>query len=236
MTVTPFDLETLALWREPLEAASEAFPVPELSGWSLSGFDPAALVLATEGVQLAPAVKLITYVLRTGGGGVGVTWGLPAAAPVPPAEDCPIGAPPPWSWPSVDRVPRPPSLLAHPHEVVHLTAHTPENAVRASLLVRAWGELGAYRHGRAWSDHAILAALPTDDDSPAPEAWRWATQPPAELHPHVEATPDGALHVRFYSVSGYGGWQIYEHHDHWHPHYTRIGIGRVAQAPGGWNG
>lgn len=40
MTIVTFDLDTLSTWRDPLEAACEGFPEPELSGWSLSGFDP----------------------------------------------------------------------------------------------------------------------------------------------------------------------------------------------------
>lgn len=235
MSSTIFDAETVSNWRNALELAWDDLPEPELDeGWSLSAFDPAVLLTAAENVALRAGFKLAVYVYRQGRDGNGVTWAFPAAAPIPPVEDCPHTAPPSSAFTAARMadftVPHPPAAIGDLSSVLDIAPTDAAAYLRASLLLREWGELGAAKHGQWWSDQAIIDALPDD-----PAEWSWKGQPIHDLRPQVVQSADG-WQVTFYSISPYGGWKMYAHQDSWHSGGAHTAIRLVATATGGRQG
>jgi hypothetical protein len=230
-----FDADTVSGWRMALESAWDDLPTPEVEdGWSLSSFDPAALLTAVDGVHLQEGFKLALYVYRWGRDGNGITWALPTAAPVPPAADCPLTAPPANAWTTARMadltVPHPPSAVGDLSSVVEVAPGDASAHLRASLLLREWGELGAANHGQWWSDQAIIDTQSAAPDAPA--EWEWKVQPVEDLRPQVAQTENG-WQIVFYSVTAYGGWKMYAHEDMWHSGKALAKIRLVATAAGG---
>ena len=235
MTTRYFDAETVHAWRAALESAWDDLPEPELTeGWSLSGFDPAVLLAAAEGISLKPGYKLALYLYRWGRDGNGITWALPAHAPIPAAADCPLIEPPPTAW-TVARmadfdVPHPPLAIGDLSKMLVIQPNTADSYLRASLVLRELAELGAAKHGQWWSDQALIHALPSASDDPA--EWTWQAETLDDLRPRATQTPDGWV-ITFYSVTAYGGWRIFAHQDQWGEAGASVSIRVVANAPGG---
>lgn len=238
MNTTYFDAKTISEWRLVMESAWDDLPEPEMDdGWSVSGFDPAALLASAADISLKSGYKLALYVYRWGRDGNGITWALPSDAPIPAAVDCPLTEPPPTAWPVARMadfdVPHPPLGIGDLSKVLVISSESEQSYLTASLLLRELAELGAAKHGQWWSDQALIDTLPSDEDDPV--EWTWTDASVDDLRPRVSQTPDG-WQVTFYSVTAYGGWRIYVHHDIWDASGAAQTIRAIATAHGGKRG
>lgn len=166
----------------------EAAPAPNTGGqWFLSTIDPAAAVNKLPDLSLKPGIRLVTYLQRRPGSGMGVTWALPTLMSTTTQLESALETAGSGSIP-----PHPRGTLNHVMDSIE-GKRTPASFVAASLLLREWKELGRVGPNRRWSQHRLVAAVPSQ------QHWQWRTSMPKDLTPKVKAQEKQPVWVEFFS-------------------------------------
>ena len=180
----------------------EAVPAPNDEGrWFISTIDPAAAINKLPGLSLKSGVRLITYLQRRPGGGMGVTWALPnlmsTTAHLEAAlETAGNGAIPP----------HPKGALSHVMDSIE-GEHTPASFIASSLLLRELKELGRSGLNRRWSQHRLISKIPSK------QTWQWHAKTPKDLSPKVKIQADQTVLVEFFSCRATSPISLFRHLD-----------------------
>lgn len=184
--------------------ADEEAPAPNAQGrWFLSTIDPAAAVSRLPGLSLKPRVRLVTYLQRRPGSGMGVTWALPDFLSTTVDLEAALRTVGTGSIP-----PHPKGALSHVMDSM-TGAHTPVSFLVASLLSRELRELGRTGPNRRWSQHRLISEIPTKP------IWQWRIQAPKNLFPKVQLQADHSAWVEFFSCRMVAPVSIFRHLDHY---------------------
>jgi hypothetical protein len=173
--------------------------IPNRQGqWFISAANPGSVFARLPGLKLRSEMRLVSYLYRLEQDsiqeGINATWALPEAlsttAHLQEALRMCGGR---------DKPPRPEGALADFMEAVEgdpcgicEAARSPMSYVIASILRRELLESGALGKTRQWSDHHLIASLPT-----AP--WQWRTPGIKDLSPKVRLFPDGKAALEFFT-------------------------------------
>ena len=205
MTVFSADLVE-SLRKRAVKAADTPEEGPP--GWSLSLVDPGKVVHTFSRLEVKPEYRLCAYLFRTGMGGNGAVYALPAGMRPPPPEDCPAD-PDRFAEPPV-----PPDALPDVMDAV-VGDRSPLSYLEASLFRRELAEFGAYWHGIEWGAHTVLGGDPRKDmvgdgmDRPygPVEEWAWAGRMPRIWKPSVRITKKD-VRVALHTFTGCGEQRI----------------------------
>ena len=205
-----FDVEHITWIREQAADAwrDQLTELPP-EGWSRSPLQFRSLLALFPPLSLRSGMLLRAYQYRSGNNGEGIVWGMPADAPFPTPDACPVRDPPQ------------PPLAQQPLAIVQSDS-SPRACLMASLLARELQAVGTFGHGNNWNTHRVLGEDPWLSDglsesvrrgptTPAQD-WVWHSPRPTEWQPSVTRT-EGETVVTLHTSSGLGSQQIHRHRD-----------------------
>ncbi|MBE7384505.1 MAG: hypothetical protein F6J95_024205 [Leptolyngbya sp. SIO1E4] len=180
----------------------EDVPAPNDEGrWFISTIDPAASIGKLPGLSLKSRVRLVTYLQRRPGGGMGVTWALPELMSTTEQLELALESTGNGAIP-----PHPRGALGHVMESIK-GEKTPASFISASLLLRELKELGRTGSNCRWSHHRLIAVMPSK------QTWQWRSAPVKDLSPKVKMHPDQSVLVEFFSCRVVPPVAIFRHLD-----------------------
>ena len=175
-------------------------------GWFVSDVDPMTVLRAFPSLRIRYGFRLGAYRYASGAGGNAIVWAIPENSPLPSVE-------PGCSKSYADSIPpRPPGALDNFMEAIDGDGSA-RSFLSASLLAREASEIGAFGHGRGWSDHQILY-----EDPEVSKEWEWLVDKPRCWLPAVEIVEVGAS-VRFYTFTHMGQERITQ----WTDRFSHVG-------------
>ncbi len=192
------DLDTNPVVPTSLDALGDLFRVgsmgdddtsaPNAEGrWFISTVDPAAAINKLPGLALKSGVRLVTYLQRQSGGGMGVTWALPELLSTTAELEAALENAGDSTIP-----PHPKGALGHVMDGLE-GDRSAGSFIAASLLLRELKEFGRSGQNCRWSHHRLIAAVPPEQN------WQWRTKTPADLSPKLQMREDGTALVEFFS-------------------------------------
>jgi len=187
-TPEPESLDDLSGFFQSASIQEEDNYGPNVEGrWFVSTLNPGAALIRLPGLCIKLDWRLVTYLYRVPGDGVGITWAVPEALSTTAQLESVLEN-------SSDRQhpPQPKGALPDFMEAVE-GDRSPASFLVASLFRREIQDLGATGKSIGWGNHRLVDALP-------PQAqWEWASDPIADLSPKVRILPDGKAAVEFFS-------------------------------------
>lgn len=175
---------------------------PNVEGrWFVSTLNPGAALIRLPGVRVKLDWRLVTYLYRVPGDGVGITWAVPEALSTTAQLESVLES-------SGDRQHPPQPKGALPDFMEALEGdRSPASFLVASIFRREIQELGRTGKSKEWANHRLIDTLP-------PQAqWQWTGDPIADLSPKVRILPDGKAAVEFFSCRLVPPVAIYRHID-----------------------
>lgn len=177
-------------------------PAPNEEGrWFVSTIDPAAAIFKLPGLAVKSGVRLVTYLQRRPEGGMGVTWALPELMSTTVHLEAAIESAGNGSIP-----PHPRGALGNVMEGIE-GEQTPASFIAASLLLRELKELGRSGPNCRWSQHRLIASIPTKQN------WQWRTKTPTDLSPKVKIQDNNVVLVEFFSCRVAAPVSLFRHLD-----------------------
>lgn len=169
--------------------------------WFVSTVNPAAALLKLPGLRLKPGFRLVSYLYRSEGSGVGVVWAIPEAlSTTAQLEKALINST------SLSQIPKPVGTLSSFMEAIE-GDRTPVSFMIASILRRELQEFGALGQRCNWSRHYLVNA-PADEIN-----WQWRGTPSKDLAPKVKLLDDGQAAVEFFTCRDDPSPTLYRHID-----------------------
>lgn len=183
-------------------SAEDISDVHSRSQWAISTVNPGAALLKLPGLRLKPEFRLVSYVYRTNGDGVGVVFAVPTDLSTTAQLDTAL-----QMSSDIEHPPKPDGALAHVMEAI-MGDRSPSSFVIASVLRRELQEFGALGKRCQWTHHHLIDAIP-------PQAtchWR-VEQPPQDLSVKVKVLPTGQAAVEFFTYRLGNPIVLYRHFD-----------------------
>ncbi|MBM0743573.1 hypothetical protein JOY44_18470 [Phormidium sp. CLA17] len=199
---------------------------PNCNGqWFISAANPGDALMKLPGLKLKSALRLVTYLLRSGTDGMGMVWAVPemlsTTAHLQKAlvKGSAVGV-------DVLQIPQPNGSLSDVMEAL-AGDRSPLSFVIASILRRELKELGALGKSCDWSHHRFINALPTQRN------WQWRVPtPPKDLSPKVLIYPDNRATTEFFTCRITAPVAIYQHVDQYGAnHYRASSTSRAIAIP-----
>ncbi|MBD1911706.1 MULTISPECIES: hypothetical protein [unclassified Leptolyngbya] len=172
--------------------------------WFVSTVNPGACFLKLPGLQMKPDYRLVSYLFRSQGQGVGVVWAVPEAYSTMTILEKALTGKQTMAQP-----PKPEKALEHFMEAVE-GDRTPASFLMASILRRELEEFGAMGDRKKWGQHELIDAAPAAN-------WNWRTAQPKDLWPKVKVFDDGQAAVEFFSCRYSKPRMLYRHLDQYSP-------------------
>lgn len=174
--------------------------------WFVSTVNPGAALLKLPGLRLRPDYRLVSYLYRSQGTGIGVVWAVPAASSnMTQLEQALQG-----NVQDMRTLPQPPQALRHYMDAI-TGDRTHSSFLLASVLYRELQEFGALGKRQDWSHHRLIDQIPPD------EHWQWQANQPKDCMPKVRVYPDGKAAVEFFSCRSNDTTKLYRHLDQYPP-------------------
>ncbi len=196
---------------------------PNCNGqWFISSANPGSALMKLPGLKLKPALRLVTYLLRSGTDGMGTIWAVPETlSTTAHLQKALLGG-----GKGVLQVPQPAGSLADVMEGLE-GDRSPLSFVIASILRRELKEMGALGKSCDWSHHRLINALPSQRN------WQWRVQtPPKDLSPKVLIYPDNRATTEFFTCRITAPVAIYQHIDQYGAdHYKSNSVSRAIAIP-----
>lgn len=168
-------------------ATVDALPLYLQDQWFISTVNPASVLLKLPGLGLKPDFRLVSYLYRSEGSGVGLVWAVPESLSTTVHLEKALAASGGLSQP-----PKPEGALKSFMEAIE-GDRSPASFVVASILRRELQEFGALGQRRNWSHHRLIDTLP------AKANWEWRSEQPKDWMPKVKVAPDGQAIVEFFT-------------------------------------
>jgi len=188
--------------------------------WFISSMDAGVALSKLPGVLLKPGFRLVTYLHRTAGDGVGITWAVPEARSTTAqlaralSQTCDLKHPP-----------KPEAALADMMQVID-GDRSPLSFVIASLLRRELREFGTVGKFCNWAQHRLINAIP------AQVTWDWRVKQPQDLSPKVLVYPDQKVAIEFFTCRITAPVAIFQHIDQYPANqYTAASSDRAIAMP-----
>lgn len=183
---------------------AESPPSTVQEEWFVSTVNPGAPLLKLPGVWLKPEYRLVSYLFRSEGSGVGVVWAVPE-------ERSTMGELEKVLQNAVDirHLPRPTEALDSFMDAIDGDRTHPSYLI-ASILRRELQEFGALGDRENWIHHILTDQLPAGD-------WQWVGDPPKDWLPKVRILADGRAAVEFFSYREVDPRGIFRHLDQYPP-------------------
>ncbi len=189
------------IFRVPGQAElGEAAPNAE-GRWFVSSVNPGAALLQLKGLWVKTGFRLVPYLLRTPDGGVGHICAVPEINSTTFALESALGEGTEWHYPPFPQGSLNQTLLALEGD------RSPLSYVIASIFRREIKEFGATGKDREWSQHQLIASLPTQVQ------WRWKNSPPQDFRAKVKVQENGQAAVEFFSCRTIKPFAIFHHLD-----------------------
>jgi hypothetical protein len=206
-----------ALFAVGLDPDIEVATVPPPEQWQISTVNPGAALLKLPGVSLNPKFRLVSYLYRVNGTGLGVVWAVPETLGTTAQLEKAL-----MVSSSEAEVPHPAGALTNFMEAID-GDRTPTSFLIASILQRELREFGALGDRRNWTHHRLI------DIVPAQLNWQWRGEQPKDLSPKVKIFPNGQAAVEFYTCRVAAPITLYRHVDQYPPRlYTPSSLGRAV--------
>lgn len=191
--------------------------VPNSQGqWFISTTNPADALLKLPGLTLKPGLRLVTYLYRTPGDGIGATQAVPEAlsttTQLEQALQENLGR---------NQPPQPAGALSDVMEAI-AGDRSALSFVIASILRRELQEFGALGKSCSWSHHRLIGSIPTQLQ------WQWRIAVPKSLSPKVLIFPNGRAATEFFTCRVAPPIALFQHLDQYPAeHYKAIATERV---------
>lgn len=199
---TPKTLDDLGnIFRVP--GHSEGSDVdPNVEGrWFVSSINPGDALLQLKGLKVKSGFRLVPYLVRTSSGGVGHICALPEERSTTEFLESALPEGTEWHYPPFPEGSLNNTMLALEGD------RSSMSYVVASILRREMQEFGATGKDQQWSQHQLIASLPTQVQ------WRWKNSPPPDFAPKVKVNEDGTAAVEFFSCRTTKPFAIFHHLD-----------------------
>jgi len=168
--------------------------------WFVSTVNPGACLIKLPGLQIKPEYRLVSYLFRADGNGMGVVWAVPEAfSTMTELERAMAG------HATMAQVPKPEKAVDNFMAAI-AGDRSHSSFLMASILRRELQEFGALGDRQTWSHHELI------DDIP-PGNWNWRTAQPKDLWPKVKLLPNGQAAVEFFSYHRSQPKTLYRHLD-----------------------
>jgi hypothetical protein len=188
--------------------------------WFVSSANPAAPLLRLPGIRLKLNMRLISYLYRIPGEGVGIVWAVP--------ESFSTTAHLEKALPQSDSRTTPPHPDGAMPDLMDAIEgdRTPVSFLVASVLRRELREFGAVGKARNWGHHRLITQVPNQ------VRWTWQTpNPPKDLSPKVKIFPDGKAAIEFFTCRVVAPFTLFQHVDQYPAHhYKPVSIDRPIAA------
>ena len=168
--------------------------------WFISTVNPGAPLLKLPGLSLKPDYRLVSYLFRSEGSGVGVVWAVPEALSHMSELEKAL-----QSNMSIRSLPKPTGAIENFMDVIE-GDRSHASFLIASILRRELQEFGALGDRQNWSHHRLIDQLPAGN-------WQWQGDPPKDWLPKVRILSDGRAAVEFFSYRDATPQSIYRHLD-----------------------
>lgn len=169
--------------------------------WFVSAMNPGAPLNKLPGLRLKPGIRLVSYLYRLAGDGVGVVWAVPEALSTTAELEKVLS-----DSGDYDHPPEPLGALGSFMEAIE-GDRSPQSFVIASVLERELREFGALGKFCDWTHHRIINAVPTQGN------WYWRGEIPKDLSPKIRIFSDNKAAVEFFTCRVVPPIGIYQHID-----------------------
>ncbi|MBD2463298.1 hypothetical protein H6G89_19875 [Oscillatoria sp. FACHB-1407] len=177
--------------------------------WFVSTVNPAAALLKLPGLSLKSGFRLVSYLYRSEGSGVGVVWAVPEElSSTAQLEKALV------SSTSLSQIPKPVGALSNFMEVIE-GDRSPVSFIIASIFRRELQEFGALGQRCNWSHHQLVNAPPSEFK------WQWRNAPPKDLAPKVKLLDNGQAAVEFFTCCDQPSLVLYRHIDQYPAHHYK---------------
>jgi len=168
--------------------------------WFISTVNPGACLIKLPGLQIKPEYRLVSYLFRSQGNGMGVVWAVPEAFSTTTDLEQALS-----NQPTMTQTPRPKQAL---DDFMGAIAgdRSPSSFLMASILRRELQEFGAVGDRQNWSRHELIDTVPSGE-------WNWRTAQPRDLWPKVKILEDGQAAVEFFTYCHTTPKKLYRHLD-----------------------
>jgi hypothetical protein len=171
-----------------------------LDQWFVSTVNPAAALLKLPGLWLKPGFRLVSYLYRSEGSGVGVVWAIPEelsnTAQLEKAS---------MNCTRLSQLPHPVGALPNFMEAIE-GDRSPVSFMIASIFRRELQEFGALGQRRTWSHHHLV-------DTTNDMRWQWRETPVKNTTPKVKLLDEGQAAVEFFTYCDSPPLTLYRHVD-----------------------
>jgi hypothetical protein len=213
------DLGELFNFGGPIEEATYA---PNTKGkWFISSTNPGAALMKLPGLKLKPQLRLVSYLLRNGENGIGVTWAVPESFSTTVNLEKGLA-----NSGDSNHPPHPEGAFSDLMEAID-GDRSPVSFLIASILRRELREFGALGKSCNWTHHRLINALPNQVH------WHWKVDEPKDFSPKVRVFPDGKAAIEFFTCRVAAPVAIFQHLDQYpNGHYKPASLDRpiaVAQ-------
>lgn len=200
---------------------TNVIPINAYNPWFISTVNPGAALLKLPGLKLKPEFRLVSYLYRSEGSGVGIVWAVPVAlSTTAHLEKALIASK------SIAQIPKPEGALSHFMDAIE-GDRSPASFVIASILRRELQEFGVVGQRRNWSHHRLI------DTIPAKLNWTWRSEQPKNLLPKAKHLTNNQVAVEFFTCRVVAPITIYRHIEQYPDgRYTAVSVDRsiaVAQ-------
>lgn len=154
--------------------------------WYVSTINPAEALFKLPGLWLKPGIRLVSYLQRQPGSGLGATWAVPELLSTTEQLEAAI------NLSSPDQLPQPQGALPALAEALEGDGSL-ASFLAASIFVRELKEFGRSGQHIRWGHHRLIDAVPPQI------SWQWRSQAVADFGPRVAALADGQVAVEFFS-------------------------------------
>ncbi|WP_448563314.1 hypothetical protein [Trichothermofontia sp.] len=187
-TPEPESLDDLSSFFQAASMQEEENYGPNIEGrWFVSTLNPGAALIRLPGIWVKLDWRLVTYLYRVPGDGIGITWAVPEALSTTAQLESVLEN-------SSDRHHPPQPKGALPDFMEALEGdRSPASFLVASIFRREIQELGRTGKSKSWEYHRLIDVLPPQVQ------WQWAGDPITDLSPKVRLLPDGKAAVEFFS-------------------------------------